>query len=58
MERTGTSRSCPSGTSSSNGSRTATDLYSYGQIKQLATEALMIAAEDRTQRTGWTDPSQ
>jgi GrpB-like predicted nucleotidyltransferase (UPF0157 family) len=38
--------------------RTATDLYNYGQIKQPATEVLMIAAEDWAQRTGWTDPSR
>ncbi len=38
--------------------RTATDLYNYGQIKQPATEVLMIAAEVWAQRTGWTDPSR
>jgi hypothetical protein len=38
--------------------RTATDLYNYGQIKQPATEVLMIAAEDRARRTGWTEPSR
>jgi hypothetical protein len=38
--------------------RTTPDLYNYGQIKQPATEVLMIAAEDWAQRTGWTDPSR
>ncbi len=38
--------------------RTAIDFYTYGQIKQPDTEALMIAAEDWARRTGWTDPSR
>jgi len=34
------------------------DLSNDGQIKQPATEVLMIAAEDWAQRTGLTDPSR
>lgn len=33
--------------------QTATDLYDYGQIKQPATDVLMIAAEDWARRSCW-----
>jgi dephospho-CoA kinase len=36
--------------------QTATDINDYGQIKQPATEVLMLAAEDWARRKAWTTP--
>ncbi|MGH3603147.1 MAG: GrpB family protein [Pseudonocardiaceae bacterium] len=38
--------------------QTAADLYDYGQIKQPATDVLMIAAENWARRAAWIDPSR
>lgn len=38
--------------------QTTADLYDYGQIKQPATDVLMIAAENWARRAAWIDPSR